>query len=163
MLTFCPNGFYNLSDVILYHSDFKLHYVGGSKMNETIQRSKDIIYDGNDEILFKRIEVTKKFLREIGIPANFIGYKYIGEALLYMLQNKQVTFVNEIYRNLSKYHNTSSNSVEVSINNAIKRALEISEENVRKILKISDSVKITNSVFLNTAKEIIYEEVIKEA
>ena len=30
-------------------------------MDETIQKSKDIIYDGNDEILLKRIEVTKKF------------------------------------------------------------------------------------------------------
>ena len=130
-------------------------------MDETIRRSKDIIYNGNDETLLKRIEVTKKVLREIGIPANFIGYKYIGEVLLYMLQNKDVTFINEIYRKISIYHHTSSNSVEVSINNAIKRALEISEENVRKILKISNSVKITNSVFLNTAKEIIYEEVIK--
>lgn len=130
-------------------------------MDETIQKSKGIIYDGNDEVLLKRIEVTKKILRELGIPANFIGYRYIGEALLYMLQNREVTFVCEIYRKLSVYHNTSPNSVEVSINNAIKRALEISEENVRKILKLSTSTKITNSVFLNTAKEIIYEEVIK--
>lgn len=130
-------------------------------MDETIRRSKDIIYNGNDETLLKRIEVTKKFLREIGIPANFIGYKYIGEAILYMLQNKEVNFVSEIYRKIAAYHRTSPNSVEVSINNAIKRALEISEENVRKILKISSSVKLTNSVFLNTAKEIIYEEVIK--
>ncbi len=130
-------------------------------MDETIRRSKDIIYNGNDETLLKRIEVTKKFLREIGIPANFIGYKYIGEAILYMLQNKEVNFVSEIYRKIAAYHRTSPNSVEVSINNAIKRALEISEENVRKILKISSSVKLTNSVFLNTAKEIIYEKVIK--
>lgn len=130
-------------------------------MDETIQRSKDIIYNGNDETLLKRIEVTKKVLREIGIPANFIGYKYIGEVLLYMLQNKEVNFVSEIYRKIAAYHRTSPNSVEVSINNAIKRALEISEENVRKILKISSSVKLTNSVFLNTAKEIIYEKVIK--
>lgn len=130
-------------------------------MDETIQKSRDIIYDGNDEILLKRIEVTKKILRELGIPANFIGYRYIGEALLYMLQNGEVTFIYEIYRKLSVYHNTSPNSVEVSINNAIKRALEISEENVRKILKLLTSTKITNSVFLNTAKEIIYEEVIK--
>lgn len=130
-------------------------------MDETIRRSKDIIYNGNDETLLKRIEVTKKVLREIGIPANFIGYKYIGEAILYMLQNKEVNFVSEIYRKVAAYHRTSPNSVEVSINNAIKRALEISEENVRKILKISSSVKLTNSVFLNTAKEIIYEEVIK--
>ena len=121
-------------------------------MDETIRRSKDIIYNGNDETLLKRIEVTKKFLREIGIPANFIGYKYIGEAILYMLQNKEVNFVSEIYRKIAAYHRTSPNSVEVSINNAIKRALEISEENVRKILKISSSVKLTNSVFLNTAK-----------
>ncbi len=130
-------------------------------MDETIRRSKDIIYNGNDETLLKRIEVTKKVLREIGIPANFIGYKYIGEAILYMLQNKEVNFVSEIYRKIAAYHRTSPNSVEVSINNAIKRALEISEENVRKILKISSSVKLTNSVFLNTAKEIIYEKVIK--
>lgn len=130
-------------------------------MDETIRRSKDIIYNGNDETLLKRIEVTKKFLREIGIPANFIGYKYIGEAILYMLQNKEVNFVSEIYRKIAAYHRTSPNSVEVSINNAIKRALEISEENVKKILKISSSVKLTNSVFLNTAKEIIYEKVIK--
>lgn len=130
-------------------------------MDETIQRSKDIIYNGNDETLLKRIEMTKKVLREIGIPANFIGYKYIGEVLLYMLQNKEVNFVSEIYRKIAAYHRTSPNSVEVSINNAIKRALEISEENVRKILKISSSVKLTNSVFLNTAKEIIYEKVIK--
>lgn len=130
-------------------------------MDETIRRSKDIIYNGNDETLLKRIEVTKKFLREIGIPANFIGYKYIGKAILYMLQNKEVNFVSEIYRKIAAYHRTSPNSVEVSINNAIKRALEISEENVRKILKISSSVKLTNSVFLNTAKEIIYEKVIK--
>lgn len=130
-------------------------------MDETIRRSKDIIYNGNDETLLKRIEVTKKFLREIGIPANFIWYKYIGEAILYMLQNKEVNFVSEIYRKIAAYHHTSPNSVEVSINNAIKRALEISEENVRKILKISSSVKLTNSVFLNTAKEIIYEKVIK--
>ena len=130
-------------------------------MDETIRRSKDIIYNGNDETLLKRIEVTKKVLREIGIPANFIGYKYIGEVLLYMLQNKEINFVSEIYRKIAAYHRTSPNSVEVSINNAIKRALEISEENVRKILKISSSVKLTNSVFLNTAKEIIYEKVIK--
>lgn len=130
-------------------------------MDTTIQRSKDIIYDGDNEILLKRIEMTKKILRETCIPANFVGYKYIGEALLCMLQNKEITFISEIYRKIAIYHNTSPNSVEVSINNAIKRAVEISESSVRKVLKISSSVKITNSVFLNTAKEIIYEEVIK--
>lgn len=105
-----------------------------------------------------KITLVRNIIRDFGIPANFIGYKYIIEALLYMINSEKKLFLNEVYICLSDYHKTSIECVEASIRNAIKRATVWNSVNIKKTLNIPESVKLSNSVFLNCTKEIIIEK-----
>lgn len=113
----------------------------------------------------KEISKIKQFvvigchLRKVGIPIHFIGYKYIIEALKFMITSQEPIFINEVYRNVAQQNHVSANSVEVSIRNAIKRALEINNDHIQKIIKNCNSKNLSNAVFLNIMKEIIMERI----
>ena len=107
--------------------------------------------------LKKTIIVGKK-VRQLGIPIHVIGYKYIVEALTYMLSGENMNFVGDVYKTLSCKHSTSYECVEAAIRNAIQKAALKNERMIRKSLKIPSEVKLSNSVFLNAVKMAILEE-----
>lgn len=107
---------------------------------------------------YSQIASIKNIVRNSGIPINFIGYKYIIEALIYMINSEEKIFLNQIYILLSELHKTSSECIEASIRNAIRKAITINNINMRKILNIPETVNLSNSIFLNSVKEIIVEK-----
>lgn len=102
----------------------------------------------------------KKLVRNIGIPTNLIGYEYIVESLRHMINSKEILFLNEVYKHISELHKTSVQAVEVSIRNAIRKAMKVNSEDIIKTLKLPNSSVLSNSVFLNTMKEIILEKIL---
>ncbi|MBR0423493.1 MAG: response regulator [Clostridia bacterium] len=104
-----------------------------------------------------KIGKIKKFVRLLGVPTNILGYTYICESLNYMTENTRVMFLNEIYKLIAKDNITSSESVEVSIRNAIKKTIKVGSDEFLKIFgETADS--LSNSKFLTTIKEILYEK-----
>ena len=109
----------------------------------------------------EKFMVIKEFIKSMGIPINLMGHKYIVNCLVIMLSSKEVVFLNELYQEISEIYNISKQSVEISIRNAIKKALNSDEQKVRNILGIGKSIKLSNSVFLNAAKYILIERFLK--
>lgn len=112
----------------------------------------------DNEFYGNQITSIKNIIRHSGIPINVIGYKYIIEALIYMINSEEKLFLNQIYISLSELHKTSSECVEASIRNAIRKAITINNTSVKKILNIPETVHLSNSIFLNSVKEIIIEK-----
>lgn len=120
----------------------------------------DLIEKDNLTKLQKSIIISKK-IREISIPVHVTGYKYIVSALAYMLETKSLVFISDVYKAISRIYGTSYECVEAGIRNAIQKALAGNESKIRSILKISADIKLSNSVFLNSALQIILEEISK--
>ena len=102
----------------------------------------------------------KRLVRSIGIPTNLIGYEYIVEALRYIINSKEILFLNEVYKHISELHKTSVQAVEVSIRNAIRKAMKVNSDFILKTLKLPNSIVLSNSIFLNTLKEVLFEQIL---
>ncbi len=107
-----------------------------------------------------QLAAIRKFVRNLGIPTNLIGYEYIVESLRYMINSKEIMFLNEVYKHISELHRTSVQAVEVSIRNALRKAMKVNSECILQTLKLSNYIVLSNSVFLNTMKEIILEKIL---
>lgn len=100
----------------------------------------------------------KLLVMEMGIPVNIIGYTYIVESLKYMFEeNHRYIFLNEIYNRISKNYNTSEECIDVSIRNGIKKSKINKTAKFKKLFKFCDYAP-SNSVFLNTLKEVLFIE-----
>ena len=120
------------------------------------EKSKTIIHYNKIEIReSKQYFAIKKLIRNVGIPTNLLGYKYIIEAIIYMISSDSTLFLSEIYIKIAANNRTSSECVEAAVRNAIKKAVNQKEGKLKKSLNLPEDVKISNSVFLNAAKEIV--------
>ncbi|MBQ2671324.1 MAG: hypothetical protein IJG00_00720 [Clostridia bacterium] len=99
----------------------------------------------------------KKFVRSLGVPTNILGYTYICESLSYMTENPRVMFLNEVYKLVAKNNITSSESVEVSIRNAIKKMVKVNNSEFLKVFG-EDTETLSNSQFLTIVKELLCEK-----
>lgn len=104
-----------------------------------------------------KILEIKKLIRDLGVPVNLLGYKYITEAVIIMLSSEKNIFLTEIYKNISKIYNVSIESVEISIRHAIKKSTENSNK-IKKIMCIPKNRSVSNSIFLNNIKELTLEK-----
>ena len=71
--------------------------------------------------------VIKETINKICIPINLTGYKYIVQVVDIMLEKNNMTF-KQMYEIVAEKNNTSSQCVEVSVRNAIRRATEIQSD-----------------------------------
>lgn len=99
-------------------------------------------------------------LKELGIPANLHGYRYLKEVIKEVLQQKDDTlYICKLYTILSKRHNTKPQCIERSIRKAIEVSME--RGNIDMIHKLfrhsysSERGKPTNSEFVATLAEYI--------
>ena len=114
-------------------------------------------YQINESVKMSKI---RGVVRSVGIPVNILGYTYIVEAIKYMLDSEKAVFLSEVYKSISKNHNTSVECVEVSIRNAIKKAIRTRNENFKKVFQFC-SITPSNSVFLSNLKETIFVDLYK--
>lgn len=114
-----------------------------------------------DRILL--IITIKKLLKNMKIPLNLIGYLYIVEALENMISSGDIVFLNQIYIEIAERHKTTPACVEIGIRNIISKCVKNNTSNLFKILDIPPTIHISNSVFLNSAKEIILEKLMEKS
>lgn len=89
----------------------------------------------------------KKYLRDLGLPVNLIGYKYLTTAILYYIENEDKDIsMKDIYKYLNKKHNVKMTKAERNIR-------YILENYNTKDLKIN-----TNKKFIIFNSEIISEQ-----
>ena len=106
---------------------------------------------------FVKMAKIRGVVRSVGVPVNILGYTYIVEAVKYMLDSKKAAFLSEAYKSISKSHNTSVECVEVSIRNAIKKAVCTHNENFKKVFQFCN-VTPSNSAFISNLKETIFAD-----
>ena len=99
--------------------------------------------------------VIKETINKICIPINLTGYKYIVQVVDIMLEKNNMTF-KQMYEIVAEKNNTSSQCVEVSVRNAIKRATEIQSDFYKSIFDSNGGKIPTNSVFFEKIKEVVY-------
>ncbi|MBQ6144050.1 MAG: response regulator [Clostridia bacterium] len=121
---------------------------------------EDVIYSVCHEkpsSYISNVGKIKKFVRSLGVPTNILGYTYICESLSYMTENTRVMFLNEVYKLVAKNNITSSESVEVSIRNAIKKMIKVNSPEFLKIFG-KNTESLSNSQFLTIVKELLCEK-----
>lgn len=96
--------------------------------------------------------VIKETINKICIPINLTGYKYIVQVVDIMLEKNNMTF-KQMYEIVAEKNNTSSQCVEVSVRNAIRRATEIQSDFYKSIFDSNGGKIPTNSVFFEKIKE----------
>ena len=99
--------------------------------------------------------VMKETINKICIPINLTGYKYIVQVVDIMLEKNNMTF-KQMYEIVAEKNNTSSQCVEVSVRNAIRRATEIQSDFYKSIFDSNGGKIPTNSVFFEKIKEVVY-------
>lgn len=99
--------------------------------------------------------VIKETINKICIPINLTGYKYIVQVVDIMLEKNNMTF-KQMYEIVAEKNNTSSQCVEVSVRNAIRRATEIQSDFYKSIFDSNGGKIQTNSVFFEKIKEVVY-------
>lgn len=72
-----------------------------------------------------------------------------------MLEKNNMTF-KQMYEIVAEKNNTSSQCVEVSVRNAIRRATEIQSDFYKSIFDSNGGKIPTNSVFFEKIKEVVY-------
>ncbi len=120
------------------------------------EKSETIIYRNEIKIQEStQYFAIKNLIRDMGIPTNLLGYKYIVEAIIYMINSKSTLFLNEVYIKVAANNRTSYECVEAAIRKAIKKAVIQKEKELKERLNLPEDAKVSNSVFLNAAKEIV--------
>ena len=99
--------------------------------------------------------LIKEKINKICIPINLTGYKYIVQVVDIMLEKNNMTF-KQMYEIVAEKNNTSSQCVEVSVRNAIRRATEIQSDFYKSIFDSNGGKIPTNSVFFEKIKEVVY-------
>lgn len=99
--------------------------------------------------------VIKETINKICIPINLTGYKYIVQVVDIMLEKNNMTF-KQMYEIVAEKNNTSSQCVEVSVRNAIRRATEIQSDFYKSIFDSNGGKIPTNSVFFEKIKKVVY-------
>lgn len=99
----------------------------------------------------------KNLVRTVGIPTNILGYYYIVTALKYMVQTDRTMFLGEVYSYISKNNMTSTECVEVSVRNAVKKAILKHNDSFAELFG-STKKSVSNSLFLTTLKEVFFEK-----
>lgn len=99
-------------------------------------------------------EIITVLMREVGLPANIKGYRYIKEAVILLLQDK--TYIEgvtkRLYPDIAKKFNTTASRVE----RAIRHSIEVifCRGNIEKIQELfsytvnAEKGKLTNSEFI---------------
>lgn len=106
--------YYMVSPISVISLRYSLKYFTNNK----IKRKKNLTIDINYE------ENILMVLKEIGIPANLNGYRYLIDALVILITTKDnindIRVCKDVYPTIASKYGTSSSSVERCIRNAIE-------------------------------------------
>ncbi len=153
-------SFYN-DNMIKRLSYYNIEYIYAKPYEyENLEESIQKIFKRNKEYsnvsLETKISIT---LKELGIPSNIKGYKYIKEGIVIYLNTNVESIMNDIYGTISKKYNTKISGVESAIRHAVEISCIRGDLNlINKLFGNSidcNKAKPTNSDFIITLSEKI--------
>ena len=153
-------SFYN-DNMIKRLSYYNIEYIYAKPYEyENLEESIQKIFKRNKEYsnvsLETKISIT---LKELGIPSNIKGYKYIKEGIVIYLNTNVESIMNDIYGTISKKYNTKISRVESAIRHAVEISCIRGDLNlINKLFGNSidcNKAKPTNSDFIITLSEKI--------
>ena len=107
-------------------------------------------------------KLVKRLLKEIGVPVNLKGYRYICSAIVYLSQDKGMKISLGLYPKVAKEFGTTGSRVERAIRHAVERTFEkgnyATMSEVFGTKTCAHSGKLTNSEFLYTCVEYLEEQ-----
>lgn len=118
---------------------------------------KDTGYNNTYNEYKSKTIIIREIVKSVGIPINLTGYKYVVQILEVML-GESLTF-KEMYDIIADKNNTSNQCVEMSIRNVIRKAAATENDFYLSVFGRNRDKVPSNSIFLETLKEIIYMEI----
>lgn len=109
-------------------------------------------------------QVTKRLLRDVGIPTHIRGYRYTVTGILLIAERPDIAdaITKELYPQIGKVHNTTPSRVERAIRHSIEVAWSRGDLDVLKNYfgntVSSFEGKPTNSEFLTRMAEAVQEK-----
>lgn len=106
-------------------------------------------------------EQILNLLHEFKIPPNILGYKYIGDALLFLFENDEnanISITRELYPAIAqKYNKTNPSQIERAIRHGIEHAFKNNSARLRELFPTQTQLgkNATNSEFLYRILEYI--------
>lgn len=137
------------------------------RMIEEARKLSDSEWEERKKERLKQVEATKierkiyNILKEIGVPANIKGYRYIKEAIMLAIYKPTILdgITKELYPTLAKNFKATPSRVERDMRHAIEVAFD--EGNTEKIYEVFKSIyspekgKVSNSQFVAGISEYI--------
>lgn len=153
-------SFYN-DNMIKKLSHYNIEYIYAKPYEyENLEENILKIFKHNKE--YSNISLENKIstiLKELGIPSNIKGYKYIKEGIVIYLNTNVESIMNDIYGTISKKYNTKISRVESAIRHAVEISCIRGDLNlINKLFGNSidcNKAKPTNSDFIITLSEKI--------
>lgn len=105
---------------------------------------------------------TSNILKEIGMPVNLLGYRYLLEIIPSVVDNSYMlsTKITSIYRDIGIRFNTAPSNVERSIRNAIEISFLYGDPSIIKkyfgYSFSSEKGRPTNKAFIMTIADYLY-------
>ena len=100
-----------------------------------------------------------KVLKDLGIPANLLGYEYLKTAIAVVHSDKNILrgITKELYPKVAKIHSTTPSRVERAIRHAICYSMKMAnKETIEKYFGNCASKKApTNGCFISVVAEYI--------
>ena len=110
-------------------------------------------------------KMVKKLLKEMAVPMNIKGYRYLSNAIVLLSKEKGMKISLGLYPKVAKNFNTTGSRVERSIRHAVERTFEIGNYDVLyKVFGTKVSItkgKLTNSEFMYACIEYLEEQLEK--
>ena len=97
-------------------------------------------------------------LKELGVPANVLGYEYLKTAILICLDNPDAIHATTkaLYPAVAEVHNTTDHRVGMSIRHAIASGISVTPlDVVTKYMRVKSSGTVENSRFIASVAEAI--------
>lgn len=103
--------------------------------------------------------MVKKLLKEMGVPLNIKGYRYLSSAIVTLSKEKEMKISLGLYPKVAREFATTSSRVERAIRHAVERTFERGNYDVINEVfgtKVSDTKgKLTNSEFMYACIEYL--------
>ena len=153
-------SFYN-DNIIKRLTYYNIEYIYAKPYEyENLEESIRKIFNCNKEYSNVSLETKiSNILKELGIPSNIKGYKYIKEGIVIYLNTNVESIMNDIYGTISKKYNTKISRVESAIRHAVEISCIRGDLNlINKLFGNSidcNKAKPTNSDFIITLSEKI--------
>lgn len=109
----------------------------------------------------QKIKLTE-LIREMGIPANVMGYKYLQDAVEMVIENPSVIYqaMKILYPQVAELNNTTASKVERSIRHGIEISWENCKRNdkIKNIFKVMPESRPVNSQIIATLADTIAKD-----